>query len=136
MWGGPEYGDSYYVALLLIIPVTVPLIQNLGIEIQRAKNKHKTRAIVYLCIAIANIFISIPLIRQFSSIGAAIGTTISLVMGNIFFINWYYYKYIGLDILTFWKNIISFFPGMILPIVVGVLIKQYIVIEDWFFFGV
>ena len=40
-WGGEGYDDSYYVALFLIIPVTVPLIQNLGIEIQRAKNKHK-----------------------------------------------------------------------------------------------
>lgn len=37
IWAGSEYGDSYAVALLLIAPVTVPLIQNLGIEIQRAK---------------------------------------------------------------------------------------------------
>ena len=51
IWAGPEYGASYAVALLLIIPVTVPLIQNLGIEIQRAKNMHKARAVVYLAIA-------------------------------------------------------------------------------------
>lgn len=44
IWAGSEYVDSYTVALLLIAPVTVPLIQNLGIEIQRAKNMHKARA--------------------------------------------------------------------------------------------
>ena len=37
LWAGEEYEISYYVALFLIIPVTVPLIQNLGIEIQTAK---------------------------------------------------------------------------------------------------
>lgn len=36
IWAGPEYGASYAVALLLIIPVTVPLIQNLGIEMPKS----------------------------------------------------------------------------------------------------
>ncbi len=48
LWAGPDYSRSYYMALLLIIPVTIPLIQNLGIEIQRAKNQHKFRSWVYL----------------------------------------------------------------------------------------
>ena len=77
IWAGTEYGASYAVALLLIIPVTVPLIQNLGIEIQRAKNMHKARAVVYLAIAIANIFISIPLIKLMGPAGAALGTLIA-----------------------------------------------------------
>ena len=59
-WAGYGYDDAYYVTLLLIIPVTIPLIQNIGIEIQRAKNKHKARSIVYFVIAVANILISIP----------------------------------------------------------------------------
>lgn len=40
VWAGDGYDVSYAVTLLLIVPVTVPLIQNLGIEIQRAKNMH------------------------------------------------------------------------------------------------
>ena len=40
VWAGNDYNNAYYVALLLIVPVTVPLIQSLGIEIQRAKNMH------------------------------------------------------------------------------------------------
>ncbi len=124
-WGGKDYGDSYYVALWLIIPVTVPLIQNLGIEIQRAKNKHQARAIVYFCIAIANIFLSIPLIRLYNSAGAAIGTAIALIGGNILFMNWYYYKHIGLDIPAFWKNILSFIPAFILPTITGVAIMKF-----------
>ena len=44
-WAGNGYDEAYYVALLLIIPITVPLIQNVGIEIQRAKNKHQFRSV-------------------------------------------------------------------------------------------
>ena len=124
-WGGNGYEKSYYVALWLILPVTIPLIQNLGIEVQRAKNMHKARAVVYFCIAVANIFLSIPLIQYFSSIGAAIGTAISLIVGNILFMNWYYYKHIGLDIPVFWKSILSFIPACIIPAITGVAIMKY-----------
>ena len=131
LWGGKGYTDSYYVTLLLIIPVTVPLIQNIGIEIQRAKNMHKARSVVYAAIAIANIFLSIPLIRMYGPIGAAVGTAISLFVGNGLFMNWYYDRKIGLEIGNFWRNILSFLPALILPAVIGICIMQFVPIRSW-----
>ena len=125
IWAGPEYGASYAVALLLIIPVTVPLIQNLGIEIQRAKNMHKARAVVYLSIAIANVFISIPLIKLMGPAGAALGTAISLIAGNAIFMNWYYHARIGMNMIYFWKEIAKFIPALIAPCVVGFFIMKF-----------
>ena len=124
-WAGEEYGDAYIVALLLIGPVTVPLIQNLGVEIQRAKNMHKARAVVYLAIAIANVFISIPLIKIMGPAGAALGTAISLIAGNIIFMNWYYHARIGMNMFYFWKEIAKFIPALIAPGIVGVLIMRF-----------
>ena len=135
LWGGKGYEDSYYVALWLIIPVTVPLIQNLGIEIQRAKNKHQARAVVYFFIAIGNIFLSIPLIRMFGPVGAASGTAVSLFLGNILFMNWYYHHKIGLEIPAFWRSILSFVPAFIAPAVTGVLIMRFVKISGWFSLG-
>lgn len=126
LWAGEGYGASYAVALLLIIPVTVPLIQNLGIEIQRAKNMHKARAVVYLAIAIANVFISIPLIKLFGPEGAALGTAISLFAGNIIFMNWYYHARIGMNMFYFWKEIAKFIPALIAPCVVGIAIMKFV----------
>ena len=132
LWGGSKsYAESYYVALLLMIPVTVPLIQNLGIEIQRAKNKHQARSVVYFCIAIANIFLSIPLIRLYGSVGAATGTAIALIAGNILFMNWYYSKKINLEIITYWKSILSVFPAFVLPVLCGSAIQHFIQIDGW-----
>ena len=130
LWGGKGYAESYSVALCLIIPVTVPLIQNLGIEIQRAKNKHQARGLVYFFIAIGNIFLSIPLIRLKGATGAALGTAISLTLGNILFMNWYYQKHIGLDIPAFWRSILSFAPAFILPLICGALIMRFAVVEN------
>ena len=125
LWAGSEYSESYVVTLLLIIPVTVPLIQNLGIEIQRAKNMHKARAIIYLAIAIANVFISIPLIKVIGPTGAALGTAISLIVGNIIFMNWYYHVRIGMNMIYFWKEIAKFIPALITPCGVRFLIMKF-----------
>lgn len=126
MWAGEEYGASYAVAILLIVPVTVPLVQNLGIEIQRAKNMHKVRSIVYLFIAIANVFVSIPLIKLMGPAGAALGTAISLFAGNIFFMNWYYHARIGMNMIYFWQEIAKFIPALIAPCVVGIAIMKFV----------
>lgn len=125
LWAGNDYYDSYLVALILMLPVSVPLIQNIGIEIQRAKNKHKARSIVYFLIAIANIAISIPLITLWGPIGATLGTAISLVIGNILFMNWYYYKKLDIDIPKFWKSISQFIPGLIIPSFYAIVVTNY-----------
>ena len=110
--------------------ITVPLIQNLGIEIQRAKNMHKMRSIVYLMISVANILISIPLIKFFGAVGASAGTAISIFAGNIVFMNLYYHKKIGLNVLYFWKKIFSFIPALIIPAMVGIAIDVFVPIKS------
>ena len=130
VWGGNGYSNAYYIALILIIPVTIPLIQNLGIEIQRAKNMHKFRSIVYFFIAIANIFISMPLCKLYGGIGTAIGTAISLIVGNGILMNIYYHKKVGLNIIYFWKEILKFIPGLIIPIMCGIIMKYFIAIDN------
>lgn len=106
-WVGPGYEESYYVGLLLMIPTTIDLIQHVGIEIQRAENKHGFRAIVYSIMAVINLITSIFLCQLYGAIGSAIGTAISFIVVQGFIINIYYYKKCGLDVKKFWTNIIK-----------------------------
>lgn len=131
LWAGEEYTQSYLVALLLMTPVTVPLIQNIGIEIQRAKNMHKARSLVYFYLAVINVFLSVLLIPQYGCVGAAAGTAISLVMGNGIFMNWYYHKRIGLDMILFWKSIATIVPGLVIPIIFGFILNMHPVKHNW-----
>ena len=118
-WGGPEYAQAWAVGLMLMAPVTIPLIQNLGIEIQRAKNMHQFRSKVYICMAAGNVAVSIPLGMRFGPVGCAAGTAISLLLGNGLVMNLYYHKRIGLDMIRFWRSILSLVPSMLPAIALG-----------------
>ena len=120
-WGGGEYQGAYAIALMLMVPVTLPLIQNLGIEIQRAKNMHQFRSKVYFFMALGNVLVSIPLGMRFGGLGCAMGTAISLIIGNGFVMNWYYQTHIGLDMKHFFRSILSMVPAMVPPALLGLL---------------
>lgn len=124
-WAGPGYDESYIVALMLIIPVTIPLIQNLGIEIQRAQNQHQFRSLVYIIMALINLALSISFSQRYGASGAAFGTTISLVIANGLIMNIYYQRKCGINVVLFWKNIGRMTIGMVLPIVYGGVIQQF-----------
>lgn len=105
LWAGEGYEDAYAIALLFFIPLTVPLIQNLGITILQARNQMKFRSVLYVIIAFCSLGISIPLSKLYGGIGCAIGTSSALVAGQIIAMNIYYYKKIHIDIPQFWKSI-------------------------------
>ncbi|MBQ3257698.1 MAG: oligosaccharide flippase family protein [Oscillospiraceae bacterium] len=131
LWAGEEYGSAYAVALLLIVPVTIPLIQNIGIEIQRAKNMHRARSVVYTALALCNVMLSIPLIKRFGVEGAALGTAVSMLLGNGLFMNWYYYRRMGLNMIAFWKSILRCTPAVAAASVFGLLQNWLWHIDSW-----
>ena len=120
-WGGGEYEGAYPIAMMLMAPVTVPLIQNIGIEIQRAKNKHQFRSKVYFIMALFNVAISIPLGMRWGGFGCAMGTGISMIVCNGFVMNWYYHRHIGLDMKAFWASILRIVPSFVPPVLLGAL---------------
>lgn len=136
IWAGSGYEESYRIAMMLMLASSVSLIQNIGIEIQRAKNKHQIRSIVYVIIAVANIFISIPCIQIWGISGAALGTAISLVAGTWIFMNYYYQRGLGLNMIRFWKSIAQFIPALIIPCVISIILKKYVVTKSLIYLGV
>lgn len=130
-WAGKDFATSYYIAIILILPLCVPLIQNLGISIMQAKNMHKFRSILLALIAVANIFISIPLAKAYGGIGSAIGTSLSLIIGNIIILNIYYHKKVGINVIEFWKSIIKMTIPMIIPIVAIVILMHFVTLHGY-----
>lgn len=125
LWAGSDYSDSFYIGLLLMIAVAVPSFQNVGLEIQKAMNRHKARSIAYFLIALFNVFLTIPMSIKWSGIGAAAATAICMFVGYTSFMNYYNYKYLGIDIPAFWKSIFSILPGYIPTLLVCILICYF-----------
>ena len=106
LWAGEEFEQVYYLTLLILIPFTVPGIQNIGVAILQAMNIHKFRAILYFSIAIINVFISIYLVKKYGIYGTTFGTVIALTLGHIIIMNIYYNKKLKLNLKTFWSNML------------------------------
>lgn len=106
-WAGEQYADAYYIGLLTMLPLAIPLIQSIAFSTIVAMNKHRFRAIIYACVAVFNLLSTIWAIPRYGIIGAAACTGLAFVVGNGIIMNCYYYKVIRLDILGFWRNIIK-----------------------------
>lgn len=109
VWAGPDYALAYWLTLAMVIPATVPLIQNTGIEIQKAKNRHKPRSIAYTICAAIDLAVTYLLSARYGAWAAVIGYDVYVVLATWLFMNWYYHNSIGLDMRYFW--------GQTLPIV-------------------
>ena len=130
IWAGNDYDSAYWIGLFLLAGAYVPLFQNVGIEIQKAKNKHKVRSVVYLVVAIFNVILTIPCSIWWEGVGAAVATFFSCMVGNVLFMNVYYQKGIGLNMGYFWKEILKIVPGFIPAIIAGVLVNRFLPIYE------
>ena len=130
-WVGKKFITSYYIAIILILPLCIPLIQNLGLSIMQAKNMHKFRSVLLFFISIANIGISIPLAKLYGGIGSAVGTSLSLIIGNIIIINIYYYKKVGINVIKFWKQIFKMTIPFVIPIAIILLIMHFVTLRGY-----
>lgn len=126
LWVGKEYIEAYRIALWIMIPLTVPLIQSIGVSIMQAKNMHQFRSVVYLVIALLNLGMSIFLVKKYGVIGCAIATGISFILGQIIIMNIYYKVVVELDIVNFWKNILKMSVPIFIAMIFGTLLNRYL----------
>ena len=126
MWAGEDFLDAYLITILIILPFTIDLIQNVGLSILQAMNRYDSRARVYFCTGLLNLFLAIPLASRFGGIGCAFATGLSMFMGNGIAMNLFYKKYIGLDIHGFWRQIGQITIPVLLCLGIGFTVNSWI----------
>ena len=135
LWLGNGYEVSYYAAIILMASAYIPAIQTLGVNIQNAKNLHKVRSIVYFIVACLNVVGSVFLIRKWGVIGTCLGTLFAAIPGYGLFMNYYYKKHVGLDIIVFWKKIIRWTVASLIICTAGYWIVKKVVFSGWIMLG-
>jgi O-antigen/teichoic acid export membrane protein len=126
IWAGQDNIQAYYLLILMVLPVLVPLSQNVGIEIQRAMNRHYFRSIVYSIFAFINVVVTILSVVKFGILGSIFGYIIATVCANGIAMNWYYQKKMGLKMNFFWKNVVNIFIPFIASTAIVFTISSYI----------
>lgn len=126
LWAGNDYDEAYLISLILMVPLTIPLIQNLGLSILQARNQQKFRSVLFILIASTSLGASIILAKLYGGVGSAIGTSAALVIGQGVVMNIYYHKRINLNIIQFWKEIGGQALPMIIVMVIGIAANYYL----------
>jgi O-antigen/teichoic acid export membrane protein len=107
LWIGEKYENAYYVALMLMIPATLPLVQNVCQSILDAQLRRLFSSVVLVVMAILNVMISVILVQPLGFWGAAVGTVVSLLVGHGLLMNIYYHKVIGLNVPRMFREIFA-----------------------------
>ena len=112
MWLGESRIAVFYHAIPFLLLDIVALSCNLCIEIQRAMNKHKFRAVLYILLASINVGISVLMVyilpAQYAIWGVTIGTVFSVILGNWVILNIYNKKVIGLPIGKYFLIVLKY----------------------------
>lgn len=105
LWAGSDYGEAYYIALLLFIPASIPLIQNVGITILMARGEMRFRSLAYLFITLCSLAVQVVLAKRLGGVGCALAIGIAVLIGQGVVMNVYYHKAQKINIAAFWRQI-------------------------------
>lgn len=124
IWTGPGYEEAYYVALIIMVPFTIDLMQNIGLSILQIYDKYLFRGKMYFAVAILNIFLNVFLAKKYQGIGSAVATAISVFIGTGIIMNIYYAKAMKLPIKKYWKNMAKLVLAIIFCTIIGNVISK------------
>src|SRR5215470_3390315 len=124
-WVGAQYvAPSYPVLVVLAVPMMFILAQGSSSRILYGMAKHRPLAIVILMESIANLILSIVLIRPFGIIGDAFGTAIPLMCTSFLFMPRHMCRVLGVRIGTYLREAYSLPVLLTLPLVAMLLLMR------------
>lgn len=134
LWLGKGFEDCYYLALILMVPITFPLIVNTCLAILKAKNLLLFRTIALAYSAVINVVFTIIGTKLWGFYAAAAGTAISTVIGSVLSLNIYYQIKLKMNMLRVYFRIMHKIVLCIaIPTVICILINPYFGVS-WFSF--
>ena len=128
VWVGRRYVPiSYPVLLVLLIPSTFMLAQAASARTLFGMAKHKTLAIITLIEGVANLILSIVLVRRFGILGDAMGTAIPLTCTTLWFLPRHLCRILGLRVRTYLRE------AFVLPFTLSLpLIAVLLLLRHWY----
>jgi O-antigen/teichoic acid export membrane protein len=127
-WVGVKYvATSYPILLVLLYPTTLMLAQSASGRTLWGLAKHKVLAWVTLTEGVANLVLSVILVRRYGILGDAIGTAIPLTCTQIFFLPGHLCRLLGVRLTTY------LYRAFVLPLALCIpMIATLLLMQRWF----
>ena len=105
LWIGPKYASKAYPLLVILtFGIIAYVSQFTASRVLQGLAKHRVTSYAAICEAIANLVLSIALVREYGMVGVAIGTMIPMLCINIMVIPWYTCRVVGLSPILYVKE--------------------------------
>jgi O-antigen/teichoic acid export membrane protein len=102
LWMGPAYGPpTDHVLFVLAVPVWLAGGRLVGAAAIMGINRHRGLAFVFALEALANLGLSVLLIRSLGLVGVALGMAIPTMLVNLVVMPWYLERHLHIPSLTF-----------------------------------
>lgn len=105
LWLGDGYEDVYIITLILMAPALLELCVNVCLSVLRAKNMLGFRTMVLSAVMVLNAVITIVGVKLWGYFAAAIGTSVSFVLGSLVIMNIYYHKKLSFNMIKIYLGI-------------------------------
>jgi O-antigen/teichoic acid export membrane protein len=123
-WVGPRYLSSYVILLIVLIPTTFYEAQSTSNRLLFGMSLHRSLAYVVLLEGIANVILSVVLVRPLGIVGDALGTAIPLLCTSLFFLPRHMCHQLDIPIRKFIVDA-YFFPVILcLPMIFALVLMQ------------
>jgi O-antigen/teichoic acid export membrane protein len=125
-WVGARYISSYSVLLILLIPSTLYFAQATSVRVLYGMSLHRSLAVVALLEGVANVVLSIALVRPLGIVGDAIGTAIPLLGTAVFFLPRHLCRVLEIPLGKFLREA-YFWPAVLcIPLALALKLMQHL----------
>lgn len=124
VWVGAQYASSYLILLLLIVPKTLYLAQAASTKILFGMGRHGMLALVLAVEGVANLCLSIFLLRRLGIVGVALGTAIPLACTSLFFLPRHLCRLLKIPLRTYLRQTYTLPLVLSAPLVIALLLLR------------
>lgn len=137
VWVGARYVPvSYPVLLILLLSTSTMLAQAASPRVLFGMSKHRTWALATLLEGLANLALSIALVRPYGIIGDALGTAVPLVVTTTCFLPWHVCRRLQIRMTTYLREAYSLPLLLCMPLTVALLLmKRWFIPHNYFQLG-
>ena len=118
LWVGPDFNESYFCAVLIILPSLLQLPQDIWNQTIYAKNKVRKLSTVYVVMAVTNIAGAIILAPSLGALGICISICIAYIFRTIG-MDVIFYRDLNIDVFAFFRET---FVKMVIPLALTLII--------------
>lgn len=101
---GQDMCQAWTIAIIIMVPMYVNMANGILVNVLDVYNKRLIRSYVLLGTTVLNIILTVWWITERGMIGAAIATAIATTLGQVVIMNYYYYRFLGIDIFFMFKE--------------------------------